>query len=113
MAALDFKRVREAAGDDPEFIQELMELYLEDAAERLQELRAAVSNGSTDEVARSAHKLKGSSANVGAQGISDCAKTLEEMGKNGDLQGAEALVDRAQADLDLVKTELQTLLDSL
>ncbi len=112
MTALDFQRVREAAGDDPEFIRELMDLYLEDAAERLEELRAALGAGAAEELARCAHKLKGSSANVGATGVSQCAKTLEEKGKAGELGGAQGLIDQADAELRMIATEVKELLDS-
>jgi len=113
MTALDVQRIREAAGDDPEFIQELMDLYLEDAAERIQELRAALRAGAAAELMRAAHKLKGSSANVGANGVSQCAKTLEEKGRSGDLDGANDLVAQAETDLEAIKSELKELLDSL
>lgn len=91
---LDFDRVEEATGGDHEFMRELVDLFLEDAAERLRELERAMSSQDIDQLGKCAHKLKGSSANVGADHMSHLAKTLEEKAKQSDLSEAPELIER-------------------
>lgn len=89
---LDFDRVEEATGGDYEFMKELVDLFLEDAAERLRELEAAVASHDAEQLGKCAHKLKGSSANVGADHMSHLAKSLEERAKQANLEQAEEIV---------------------
>ena len=89
---LDFERVEEATGGDYEFMKELVDLFLEDAAERLRELEAALASNDAEQLGKCAHKLKGSSANVGADHMSHLAKNLEERAKQSNLDQAEQLV---------------------
>jgi HPt (histidine-containing phosphotransfer) domain-containing protein len=89
---LDFERVEEATGGDYEFMKELVDLFLEDATERLRELEAALATNDAEQLGKCAHKLKGSSANVGADHMSHLAKSLEERAKQSNLDQADELV---------------------
>lgn len=68
--------------DDPGLLTELIDLYLEDAGERLQTLEAAVSRDDVETVARTAHALKSSSANIGALTFSLFCKDIEARARN-------------------------------
>ncbi|MEN9253975.1 MAG: response regulator, partial [Gloeomargarita sp. SZTDM-1c_bins_89] len=81
-------------GDDPDFIGELLQLYLQDAQARLTALQQAVVTGDWEMLQREAHQLKGASANVGAAAIQNLACTLEEAAKTrSDLEQVPALVE--------------------
>jgi len=71
--------LRETFGDDPEFIQELLGLYLSDAQERVAALQAASQPVQWERLRQEAHQLKGASANVGADGMRSLAQQLEEL----------------------------------
>src|SRR3954454_19838008 len=55
-AALD--RLLEMTGGDPEFVQELITTYVEDAAAQLDAMRAADAAGDAEALVRPAHSLK-------------------------------------------------------
>ncbi len=68
---LDWERLSEIAGDDPEFAQDVLEAYLAEAEVMLTQLM-------TPEAVKSvAHQLKGASANVGALEVLRLALALE------------------------------------
>ena len=68
-----------------EFLVELIDTYLEDAAVRLCELRRAFDAADIESLTREAHTLKSSSANVGAMKLSQLAKEIEAAGRAGDM----------------------------
>jgi PAS domain S-box-containing protein len=76
-------RLAEIAGDDSEFIAELIGAFLSSGEETLQELAAAVSNGDITAIARAAHKLKGASANLHVEGLAALTLEIENRAKAG------------------------------
>ena len=79
----------ERLGDDEELLTELAEVYLDDQDSMMDGLRAAVEAGDAEELARAAHKLKGAASNFCADATVAAALSLEEMGRNGDPDGAD------------------------
>lgn len=55
----DRKTALEQMGGDEELMVELVELFLEDLPERLQEIEAALAAGDAEALSRAAHTLKG------------------------------------------------------
>ncbi|APB35000.1 two-component hybrid sensor and regulator histidine kinase [Gloeomargarita lithophora Alchichica-D10] len=82
-------------GDDPEFIQELLTLYLTDAQERVAALQRAIHPLQWEQIYHEAHQLKGASANVGAEGMQHLARQLEELAS--DQQYPEQVAGLVQA----------------
>lgn len=88
----DLSAALERVGGDQELLKEIAELFIEDGPLLLKDVRAAVDAGDTTALQRSAHSLKGSVANFGADAAVEAALNLEKMGANGTLDGApEAL----------------------
>ncbi|MGF1509156.1 MAG: Hpt domain-containing protein [Myxococcota bacterium] len=108
--ALDGARVEEATGGDPDFIRELLGLYLEDAAERIGELGTAVRAHDATALVNGAHKLKGSSANVGAVRVSELAKMVEAKGRAQEFGAAGELVLALRQELARVAPALERFL---
>jgi HPt (histidine-containing phosphotransfer) domain-containing protein len=54
----------------------VLQLFLTDAAQRLQLLRSAVDVDDTPEILRQAHTLKGAAGNMGAQAMANTADDL-------------------------------------
>jgi HPt (histidine-containing phosphotransfer) domain-containing protein len=94
-------------GDDPEFVDELVGAYLEDAPVQVAAIRAAVDSGDATALVRPAHTLKGSSQNLGASRVAELSRALEERGRSGDLSDAGDLID----DLDRALRDLAGALD--
>ncbi|MBI5155039.1 PAS domain S-box protein [Candidatus Poribacteria bacterium] len=74
----EIKAVRRAADGDSEFERELIQLYLENARGLIGQLDDVVTSGDGEGVLRHAHSLRGSAANVGAEGLAALAGQMEE-----------------------------------
>jgi HPt (histidine-containing phosphotransfer) domain-containing protein len=91
--------LRDSADGDPEEMQTLATLYLEQADELMPMLAGAVSKGSPSELNSIAHKLAGASASCGMIALVPLLRELEQMGRSGDLNGAAEAHDRVVATL--------------
>ena len=108
---MDLARVRSIAAGDAQFVGELLQTYLVSAEQSLAELRAAADGGDRGALARSAHKLKGASGNVGAVRTGQLAARLESLApaaEPGELARAiEMLEMEAHRVQRFVRTHLQ------
>lgn len=93
---------------DPEFWQQMIKLYIQETHTRLLSIKSAVSSSDAEMLQREAHALKGSSAEMLADGIRSTALKLESMGRQDSLTGADELVFQLEQNLG----ELEQLLDS-
>ena len=98
-----------AVGGDGEFLAELLETYYVDTPQLFSTMQAALADGNSEEFRRAAHNLKSNSANFGATDLSNKAKKLEEMGKSGQLDQAEASLSDAEAEYLRVKSALENI----
>jgi len=105
--AVDFEQLRAAAGDDPGFLQDLANLYFEQAREIMTALGAAVEEHSAGDVDYLAHKLAGASLSCGMSAMVVPLRELETRGRKGDLTGADGLMARAAANLEVVRAAVQ------
>jgi HPt (histidine-containing phosphotransfer) domain-containing protein len=88
-------RLAELGGDDSGFVYELVEIFLEDTAERITNLGHAFESGDLEVLEQEAHTLKSSSANVGAMLLSrDCARLESQVRAGAALDDMKAGVDR-------------------
>lgn len=78
-----FARLSEITGDDPAFLAELVDTYLEDGAAQVAALRAAASAADQAALVRPAHTLKSSSASIGALELAERCRTLEADARDG------------------------------
>lgn len=106
-AALD--RLLEMTGGDPEFVDELIQTYLDDAVAQLEGMRAAAADDSPEKLIRPAHSLKGNSANVGASRLEDLCRQLEADARAGPVERAADRVAAAEAEFERVRAELARL----
>ncbi len=84
--------LREIAGDDVEFIDELVDSFLHDTDETLDSLEESIGRDDLKAVAKLAHRLKGSSGTMGAESIRYLCEQLEQCIAQGSLNGADTLV---------------------
>lgn len=80
-------RLKDWGGE--ELIAKMAGLFLQNAEERMQQIRDGVQSGEAELVERGAHSLKSTSANLGAMKLRDLAEELEERamgGESGSLQ---------------------------
>lgn len=69
--------------DDPGLLQELVELFVDDAGRRVKGILVALDRGDVETVARAAHALKSAAANLGAFGFSSACRELETQARQG------------------------------
>ena len=94
-------------GDDPEFVGDIVDTYLEDAPTQLSGMITALEAGDLATLGRLAHTLKGNSRNVGATSLAEIARVLEEQARQGDTTDARARIDAAAAEFAHVTVALE------
>jgi len=81
----------------PDAVARIVRRFLEETDERLVSLRLAAQNDDALELERSAHALKGSAGTVGANEMADLAARLEQIGREGHVREASALVEERES----------------
>jgi len=96
LRSLDIAVAVGRVGGDEELLKEIALIFIEQCPGALAEIRAAAEAADAEALERTAHALKGSVANFGAEAARAAAYAIEEMGRSGNLEG----VDQALTDLD-------------
>jgi HPt (histidine-containing phosphotransfer) domain-containing protein len=78
-----FEELRQMSGAD--FINELVDTFLDDAPRLIDGLRSALFANDADSFRRAAHSLKSNGATFGARRLSELAKQLEMLAKENRL----------------------------
>jgi HPt (histidine-containing phosphotransfer) domain-containing protein len=88
----------------PNLFTELIDLFLNEATSDLKALHKALMTGDADEIQRVAHRLKGSSANIGATQLAALSEELE----SGDpAKDATELMTKLDNEFELVREALK------
>jgi HPt (histidine-containing phosphotransfer) domain-containing protein len=74
-----FEELKQMSGED--FIDELIDTFIEDAPNMIAEMKSALENEDVDTFRRAAHSMKSNAATFGANDLSVLAKELELLGK--------------------------------
>ena len=91
---------------DAVIVQELIDVYLTDTAERVVSIREAAARGDIATVRRIAHTLRGSSASIGARELAAVGHRVEHTFTAESADGA-ALIERLAAAFERVRESLQ------
>ena len=83
--------------EDPDFLGELIQIYLLDAPQHLAAMKEAIFLGDADSLKLASHTLKSSSANLGAVSFSEVCRELEYMGRIAVESGGEHVFDASVA----------------
>lgn len=75
-------RLQEWGGD--KLLAQMIRLFLENAPNRMAQIRAGIDTGDVKESEKGAHSLKSSAANVGALHVRDLAANMERAAGGGD-----------------------------
>jgi HPt (histidine-containing phosphotransfer) domain-containing protein len=78
-----FDGLVEMTGGETEFVDELVDTYIEDGQEQIAALRQAVATTDTAALVGPAHSLKSNSLNVGAMALGGLCRELEENARSG------------------------------
>jgi HPt (histidine-containing phosphotransfer) domain-containing protein len=102
--------LRQLNHGQPDFLGEVLTLFLQDAPVRVAAIADALERRSGAELQRAAHAFKGASANIGARQLQDCCRELETAGRNGAFDEAAVLAERVRNELERVRLEITRLL---
>ena len=104
-------QLRESVGDDPEFLAELVDEFLQDAPTQLETLREATTAGDAVAAMRAAHTLKGNSRTFGATQLASICQEAETAAGGGDLEAVRSRLAAIDHEWQRVSVELIPLRD--
>jgi len=84
-----FEELKQMSGAD--FINELIDAFLEDAPNMIENMQIAIATHDVESFRRNAHSLKSNANTFGAMGLGLLAKELELMGKENNLDAGNRL----------------------
>lgn len=92
MRAIDkavFEALKQMSGAD--FMNELIDAFLEDAPQMIQNMRTALDTNDAESFRRNAHSLKSNAYTFGATELGALARELESLGKENNLEVGDRL----------------------
>ncbi len=92
--------------DGSKVIARVVNTFLTSSQKLVSAIRDSVEADDPKALASAAHTLKSSSAQVGAQGLSNLCKELEALGRGGSCEGARELANWASEELESVQEGL-------
>ena len=101
----NLRELGEGEDDDP--VRELIELFLDDAPQRVHKLREGIQRQDIETARVAAHSLKGSARNLGALALSVTSEAAEELVKDSEWVAAEAKLADIQQELEALVAELE------
>jgi histidine phosphotransfer protein HptB len=102
-----FDELKEMSGAD--FINELIDTFLEDAPKLMEEIRISLAANNADTFRRAAHSMKSNAATFGAGQLAALAKELEILGKENRLHETGDKLKLLEEAFGSVRDELRDL----
>ena len=109
-APVDMTRLLDFTDGDPENLRELVDLYLDQTGQQVEQLEAAVQANSAQEVRRLAHSCAGASATCGMRRLVPLLRELERQGFEGTLTDASRLSHQVSEEFERIRHFLKTYL---
>lgn len=113
VAVINFDKLEALRQLDPadgaEFLKRIVNIFLTSAPKFVMQIETAVRMDDRAGLAQSAHSLRSSAANVGAEKLSDICRLLEESGTHLSRKDTVELLSRLQQEFRLVTIALQDL----
>jgi HPt (histidine-containing phosphotransfer) domain-containing protein len=106
MTVFDRGELLQRLEGDEAFLREMVSMFLEDAPETLDGLRAAMTAGDAGEIRRFSHSLKGAAANISGSELRDAALAAEKAGAEGDPARAAELLPEIEAAMERLRAAL-------
>ena len=104
-----FSQLRQLQDEsNPDFVQEVVELYFEDSASKLEKLSTKLQDDSPDYtgIDQLVHQFKGSSASFGAQAIAQACSKFRELCQQEDRSSCLELLQHIFASFQALKSRL-------
>lgn len=85
---------------DKEIVCEIINIYITEYPDRMAKLKNLIATGDLDQVYKTAHSLKGVTANFFDKESEEIARIIEEKGRAGDPSGLEDLFEKLKVSTD-------------
>ncbi|MFO7728013.1 MAG: response regulator, partial [Desulfonatronovibrio sp.] len=108
--AFDYQTLFHRMGQDHELAMEIATMYLQDVPAKINDLLKAIEDKDAQKLTRTAHSIKGNSANAGCMAMCDIAGKMEKHGHVGELNKIAGLVPEMKRRFDLCKAEMEKIL---
>ena len=95
--------------EDLAFITSLTEAFQQNAAQTLSQLQLSIENKDSEQIRKLAHGLKSLSTNVGSGKLSELCMTMEQAGKENNINLAQQLLESMKQEYLRALTELNAL----
>ena len=92
-------------------VQKVVAAYVDDTPQHLQALRQAIAALDTNNIRKTAHSLKSSSANVGAETLAQMCKEMETLGRTETTEGASGILTSMEREFHAVRDSLGAILE--
>lgn len=103
METVNIEHIQETTLGDEEFLAELIDLYLDDVPPQLELLRDAVARADSAAASSVAHRLKGSSSNVGAESLSALCNQVERAGRQSQVDEVARMMPQLEEEFGRVR----------
>ncbi|MFP4598223.1 MAG: Hpt domain-containing protein [Persicimonas sp.] len=104
---LDWQQALERVDGSEETLVELVDIFLEQWPEMMDEIEQGVARADYENLRRAAHTLKGSASIFGARPVVQVANRLSDMARDEQLDGAEAELRKLQDEMDRLVPAMQ------
>ena len=108
--ALDVAAALERVEGDRALLEELLRIFVDECQSSLRQIRDSWSLHDARALGRLAHTLKGSSANIGANGVSEAALVVERLARLGNLEKAVQPIANLEREIERLAPELDSFL---
>ena len=94
---------------DPTFLEKVLGMFLEQAPQLLNDIKNHAKAEEWDQLGQKAHKLKGTSLNLGAKILAEACKKLEVKSRSRELENINLIVDELSNIYQATESELKRL----
>ncbi len=94
---------------DPGFLLQVLDMFIAQAPQSITEIETSLEQGNYTKMWQAAHKLKGTSLNIGAKRLGNICRAIENKGRNLELSGLNELAMQLTNDYNATVEELKSL----
>jgi HPt (histidine-containing phosphotransfer) domain-containing protein len=87
-------------GEDPDILEEILRMFLEQGPERMALVEAALAGGNAEELERQSHGLKGAAATLGMEALRVASYAVERLAGGGCVGEAASAVAAMRVAMD-------------
>lgn len=110
---INLDQLNQSIGDDTSLLLEVIDIFIDTGPAMLTAIKSALEAEDAQALEKTAHALKGSAGNFGAQAVVRSAAALETLGNSGSLAGARELLGELEHELDAMLAALKKIKENI